>query len=76
MKHWRIDEMAWERFDPTAVDPEVVLLVKSAAMVERNGVDYAAYLCRVFQDDPAFCAASQNWAIEEVQHGDALGRGR
>jgi len=74
MKHWRIDEMAWDRFDPTAVDPDVVLLVKSAAMVERNGVDYAAYLCRVFRDDPAFCAASQNWAIEEVQHGDALGR--
>ncbi len=74
MKHWRIDEMAWERFDPTAVDPDVVLLVKSAAMVERNGTDYAAYLCRVFRDDPAFCAASQNWAVEEVQHGDALGR--
>ncbi len=74
MKHWRIDEMAWDQFDPSKVDPDVVLLVKSAAMVERNGIDYAAYLCRVFRDDPAFCEAAQNWAVEEVQHGDALGR--
>jgi hypothetical protein len=74
MKHWRIDEIDWGRFDPTKVDPDVLLLVKSAAMVERNGIDYAAYLCRVFHDDPAFCAASNNWAVEEVQHGDALGK--
>jgi hypothetical protein len=74
MKHWRIDEIDWSRFDPSKVDPDVLLLVKSAAMVERNGTDYAAYLCRVFHDDPAFCAASDNWAIEEVQHGDALGK--
>jgi hypothetical protein len=31
-------------------------------------------LGRVFVDDPDFRAASDNWAIEEVQHGDALGR--
>ena len=74
MKHWRIDEVDWSQFDPTKVDPDVLLLVKSAAMVEFNGTDYAAYLCRVFHDDPAFCDASNNWALEEVQHGDALGR--
>jgi hypothetical protein len=74
MKHWRIDEVDWDLFDPTKVDPDVLLLVKSAAMVEFNGTDYAAYLCRVFHDDPAFCAASDNWAVEEVQHGDALGK--
>ena len=74
MKHWRIEDVAWDRFDPSKVDPEIVRLVKSAAMVERNGVEYAAYLCRVFKDDPAFCQASDNWAVEEVQHGDALGR--
>ena len=43
-------------------------------MVERNGVDYAVYLGRVFVDDPDFRRASDNWAVEEVQHGDALGR--
>lgn len=74
MKHWRLQDVAWDRFDPARVDPEVVPLVKAAAMVERNGADYAAYLRRVFHDDPDFSAAADNWAVEEVQHGDALGR--
>ena len=74
MKHWRIDEVAWDRFDPTKVDPELIPLVKAAAMVERNGTDYAIYLNRVFADDPAFSQAADYWAEEEVQHGDALGR--
>ncbi len=74
MKHWRLEDVAWNRFDPAEVDPDIVRLVKSAAMVERNGTDYAIYLSRVFREDPAFCQASDNWAVEEVQHGDALGR--
>lgn len=74
MKHWRIDELAWDRFDPTLVDPEVVLLVKAASVVERNGTDYATYLKNVFTDDPDFRLAADNWSVEEVQHGDALGR--
>ncbi len=74
MKHWRLEDVAWDRFDPAQVDPSIVPLVKSAAMVERNGVDYAVYLGRVFVDDPDFRRASDNWAVEEVQHGDALGR--
>jgi hypothetical protein len=43
-------------------------------MVERNGDDYALYLKGVFHDDPDFCRAVENWAVEEVQHGDALAR--
>ena len=74
MKHWRIDDVAWDSFDRTKVDPHIIPLVKAAAMVERNGTDYAVYLCNVFHDDPAFQQASENWAVEEVQHGDALGR--
>lgn len=74
MKHWRLEDVPWDQFDPAKVDPEILRLVKSAAMVERNGTEYAVYLCRVFREDPAFCQASDNWAIEEVQHGDALGR--
>lgn len=74
MKHWHIDDVAWDRFDPALIDPELVPLVKAAAMVERNGTEYAVYLARVFNDDPAFQHATDNWAIEEVQHGDALGR--
>ena len=74
MKHWRIEQVAWDRFDPSKLDPEVVPLVKAAAMVERNGDDYALYLKSVFRDDPDFQQAAENWAVEEIQHGDALGK--
>ena len=74
MKHWRLDDVAWERFDPAHVDLGVIPLVKAAAMVERNGLDYAVYLGRVFHNDPDFRGAADRWAVEEVQHGDALGR--
>src|SRR5277367_1703657 len=74
MKHWRIEDVAWDRFDPSAAEPQLVPLVKAAAMVERNGTDYAIYLNRVFDDDPDFRQAADYWATEEVQHGDALGR--
>ncbi len=74
MKHWRLEDVAWDRFDAAKVDPDIVKLVKSAAMVERNGTEYAVYLSRVFREDPAFCQASDYWAVEEVQHGDALGK--
>jgi hypothetical protein len=74
MKHWSLNDVAWDRFDASKVDPDIVPLVKAAAMVEKNGLDYAAYLGRVFVDDPDFRQASDNWAVEEVQHGDALGK--
>jgi hypothetical protein len=74
MKHWRIEDVAWDRFTPTLADPELIPLVKAAAMVERNGTDYAIYLNRVFGDDPDFRQAADYWALEEVQHGDALGK--
>ena len=74
MKHWQIEQLAWDRFDPARVDPGVIPLVKAAAMVERRGADYAVYLNRVFHDDPDFRAAADRWAAEEVQHGEALGR--
>jgi hypothetical protein len=74
MKHWRIEDVPWDRFDAGKVDPAIVPLVKAAAMVERNGTDYARYLNGVFADDPDFRAAADAWADEEVQHGDALGQ--
>jgi len=74
MKHWRIEDVDWDSFDPAGVDPDAVAIVKAAAMVERNGTDYAIYLKNVFRDDPDFCQAADTWAVEEVQHGDALGR--
>jgi rubrerythrin len=74
MKHWCLDDINWPNFDPTKVDAAVVPLVKAAAMVERNGSDYAIYLNNVFRDDQPFREAADRWAVEEVQHGDALGR--
>jgi rubrerythrin len=74
MKHWRIDEVPWDRFQPSRIAPDAIQIVKAAAMVERNGIDYAIYLKNVFHDDPAFKQAADNWAVEEVQHGMALGR--
>uniref|UniRef100_A0A8J4HAE5 Ferritin-like domain-containing protein n=1 Tax=Acidicaldus sp. TaxID=1872105 RepID=A0A8J4HAE5_9PROT len=67
-------DVAWDKFDPDRVDPAIVPLIKAAAMVERNGEDYARYLANVFPDDALFRAAAEAWAVEEVQHGDALGR--
>ncbi|MBE7210246.1 MAG: ferritin-like domain-containing protein [Gluconacetobacter diazotrophicus] len=74
MKHWRIEDVAWDKFDPSRVDPDVVKLAKAASVVERNGLDYAVYLGNVFVGDPDFKLAADNWAVEEVQHGDALGK--
>lgn len=74
MKHWQMDDVAWDRFDATKAAHEIVPLIKAAALVERNGREYAGYLCRVFATDPALCDAIRNWAEEEVQHGEALGK--
>ena len=74
MKHWQIDDVGWNRFAADKVDPAVVPLVKAAALVERNATDYARYLNNVFADDPEFGRAVDRWSLEEVQHGDALGR--
>jgi hypothetical protein len=74
IQHWTLDDIAWDRFDPSLVDPDILKVAKAAALVEYNAHDYAAYLCNVFSDDPAFQDASRRWAEEEVQHGRALGR--
>jgi rubrerythrin len=74
MKHWTLDAIPWETFDPSKVDPEILKVVKAASMVEYNGGDYATYLCNVFADDPDFQEDANAWAREEVQHGEALGK--
>ncbi len=72
--HWTLDDIPWDKFDPSKVDPELVKIVKAASMVEYNGNDYAAYLCNIFRDDADFQSAAKSWAVEEVQHGAALAR--
>ena len=72
--HWTLEDIDWSRFDASKVSPDVLKVIKTAAMVERNGADYGRYLCSVFRDDPEFCAAVGGWAEEEEQHGLVLGR--
>ncbi len=72
---WSVDrDIPWERFERDKVTPDLVPIVKAAALVESNAADYAAYLCNVFADDPHFQKLARDWAEEEVQHGVALGR--
>ena len=74
MAHWTLDDIDWSAFDATKVCPDLLEVAKAAALVERNGLDYAAYLRRVFAGDAIFCAAVDEWAREEVLHGEALAR--
>ncbi len=73
-RHWTLDDIDWSRFDAAKTSPDLIKVIKTAAMVERNGADYGRYLCNVFCDDAAFCEAVGDWASEEEQHGLALGR--
>jgi L-alanine-DL-glutamate epimerase-like enolase superfamily enzyme len=47
----------WSRVDPSKVDPDLLAVAKAASLVERNGGDYATYLCNVFSADPRLQAA-------------------
>ena len=33
MAHWTLDQIPWDQFDPSKIDPELVKLVKAAALV-------------------------------------------
>ncbi|MDD4616567.1 MAG: ferritin-like domain-containing protein [Alphaproteobacteria bacterium] len=72
--HWKIGDLPWGLFESSRVDAEILKTVKAAALVEYGGLKYSQYLCNVFSDDPDFKSAAQSWGLEEVQHGDTLGR--
>jgi rubrerythrin len=72
MAHWSLNDIPWHEFDASKTRPDLVSLVKAAAMVEYNGQDYARYLNEVFADDEEFKPVALTWAEEEVQHGMAL----
>jgi len=74
MQRWTLADIPWSEFEPSRIDRAVLKVVKAAALVERNGDDYATYLCSVFADDPDFCILARAWAKEEIQHGEALAR--
>jgi hypothetical protein len=74
MGHWTLDDIPWDRFDRSQLDPDVVRIVKAASLVEYNGGAYAHHLCRIFEDDPGFQRTARRWGEEEIQHGRALAR--
>lgn len=73
-RHWTLEDINWSLFDASKVSEDLLQVIKTAAMVERNGADYGRYLCSVFRDDPEFCDVALKWAAEEEQHGLALGK--
>lgn len=72
-KRWDIEDLSWDKIDRTKVSPDLLKVIKAAALVEYGADSYADYLCKVFADDPEFQALSRSWAVEEIQHGKALG---
>lgn len=72
-QHWTIEGLPWADLSPGKVDPDLLSIMKAAALVEYNAREYADYLCRVFRDDAEFQAQARRWAEEEVRHGEALG---
>ncbi len=71
---WTLDDINWSAFDPSMVDLRLLRAVKAASLVEYNAASYADYLKKVFPGDPESHAAFDQWAREETQHGEALGR--
>ena len=71
---WQAEDIHWDRFDSSRVDPDLVKLVKTASLVEHNAPVYAKYMCNVFHDDPGFAKLARDWADEEVKHGKTLAR--
>ena len=71
--HWTIEGLPWDRLDPAQVDSDLLSVIKAASLVEYNAEAYADYLCRIFQGDEDFRQIARRWAVEEVQHGKALG---
>lgn len=74
MPQWNQDDIPWSAFDASKLSPDILKVVKAAAMVERNAGDYTAYLRNVFHADDDFRTLAADWQVEEVQHGDVLGR--
>ncbi|PZQ47239.1 MAG: rubrerythrin family protein [Micavibrio aeruginosavorus] len=74
LPHWDMNEIHWDRLDRSKITPDLLKVVKAAALVEYNAVAYSSYLERVFADDPEFQEMSRCWATEEVQHGKSLGK--
>ena len=72
---WSLDDVPWDRFDASKVDPDLLCAVKAASLVEYNAPDYVEYLRGIYEEArPEAMDSIERWGREEVQHGLALGR--
>lgn len=74
MARWNVDSIHWENFDHSKVNPDLLVLAKTASVVEYNSADYVKYLRNVFAGDESLCEAVDVWGEEEIQHGLALAK--
>lgn len=74
MPRWSSEDIHWDRFDPSRVNPDLLKLVKAASLTEYNAAQYTQYLKNVFADDAEFAELVAEWQVEEEQHGRMLGR--
>lgn len=72
--HWTLEDIPWERFDRSKVEPAILAAVKAASLVEGTAEEYVAYLSKVFGGDADAVALFEQWGAEELQHGRALAR--
>ena len=72
---WSLEDVQWQLFDASKVDPDLLAAVKAASVVEYAAPDYVSYLKRVFAGSgPGTLASIDTWGREEMQHGEALSR--
>lgn len=71
-RHWGLDDIGWDKFDPSKIDPDMVMAIKTASLVEANSEDYVAYLLNVFHAETWLHDAIRKWGQEERLHGQAL----
>ncbi len=74
MTRWNLNQINWNAFDKSKVDPDLLILAKTASLVEYNSADYVSYLNGVFHDEPAFAQKTDVWGQEEKLHGLALAK--
>jgi hypothetical protein len=74
MPRWSAQDIPWDQFDRDKLDPDLLKLVKAAALTEYNAARYTEYLKNVFADDADIAANTSQWQLEEEQHGRVLGR--
>ena len=72
IRTWKFEDIDWSLFDPTKVNSDLLQVIKTAGVVERNGSDYGAYLMNVFAGDTDLQKEIKVWAEEEVKHGKTL----